>query len=35
MSAGANARVLYAMTELQLVAPDPDSNGAIQIQVRG
>ncbi len=35
MSAGANARVLYAMTELQLVASDPNSNGAIRIQVRG
>lgn len=35
MSAGTNARVLYAMTALQLVAPDPESSGVIKIQVGG
>ena len=34
-SAGANVRVLYAMSKLQLVAVDPASSGKILIQVRG
>mgnify|MGYP001813240929 FL=1 len=34
-SAGANARVLYAFTELQLVTIDPSASGKILIQVRG
>ena len=34
-SAGANARVLYAFAELQLLTVDPSSSGKILIQVRG
>jgi len=34
-SAGANARVLYAFSELQMLMVDPASNGKILIQVRG
>jgi polyhydroxyalkanoate synthesis regulator phasin len=34
-SAGANARVLYAFSELQMLAVDPSSSGKILIQVRG
>ena len=34
-SAGANARVLYAFSELQMLMVDPTSNGKILIQVRG
>lgn len=34
-SPGANARVLYALTELQLVTIDPAASGKILIQVRG
>jgi len=34
-SPGANVRVLYAMSELQLVSVDPASSGKILIQVRG
>jgi hypothetical protein len=34
-SAGANARVLYALAELQMLAVDPSSSGKILIQVRG
>jgi hypothetical protein len=33
-SAGANARVLYALAELQMVTVDPSSSGKILIQVR-
>ncbi|MDX2436887.1 MAG: DUF4388 domain-containing protein [Acidobacteriota bacterium] len=35
LSPGANARVLYALVELQLVTMDPSSSGKILIQVRG
>jgi hypothetical protein len=35
MSAGTNARVLYALTELQLVTPDPEASGGIKVQLRG
>ena len=35
LSPGANARVLYALTELQMVTVDPTSSGKILIQVRG
>jgi hypothetical protein len=34
-SAGANARVLYAFAELQMLTIDPSSSGKILIQVRG
>ena len=34
-SAGANARLLYAFAELQMLAVDPSSSGKILIQVRG
>jgi hypothetical protein len=34
-SAGANARVLYALAELQMLTVDPSSSGKILIQVRG
>ena len=34
-SPGANARVLYAMSELQFVSVDPAASGKILIQVRG
>jgi hypothetical protein len=34
-SAGANARVLYAFAELQMLTVDPSSSGKILIQVRG
>jgi hypothetical protein len=34
-SAGANARVLYAFSELQMLTVDPSSSGKILIQVRG
>jgi hypothetical protein len=34
-SAGANARILYAFSELQLLTIDPSSSGKILIQVRG
>jgi hypothetical protein len=34
-SPGANARVLYAFSELQMLMVDPASNGKILIQVRG
>jgi len=34
-SAGANARVLYAFSELQMLMVDPASSGKILIQVRG
>lgn len=35
LSPGANARILYALVELQLVTMDPTSSGKILIQVRG
>jgi hypothetical protein len=35
LSPGANARVLYALVELQMVTMDPSSSGKILIQVRG
>ncbi len=35
LSAGANARVLYALSELRMVTIDPSSSGKILIQVRG
>lgn len=35
LSPGANARLLYALTELQMVTIDPSSSGKILIQVRG
>ncbi len=35
LSPGANARVLYALSELQMVTVDPSSSGKILIQVRG
>ncbi len=34
-SAGANARVLYALAELNMLTVDPSSSGKILIQVRG
>ena len=34
-SAGANARLLYAFAELQMLSIDPSSSGKILIQVRG
>lgn len=34
-SAGANARVLYALAELQMLTVDPSSSGKVLIQVRG
>jgi hypothetical protein len=34
LSAGGNARVLYALTELQLVTPDSEASGGIKIQLR-
>ena len=34
-SAGANARVLYAFAELEMLTVDPSSSGKILIQVRG
>lgn len=34
LNPGANARVLYALTELQLITVDPSSSGKILIQVR-
>jgi hypothetical protein len=34
-SAGANARILYAFAELQMLTIDPSSSGKILIQVRG
>jgi len=34
-SAGANARILYALSELQMLTVDPSSSGKILIQVRG
>ena len=35
LSPGANARILYAFVELQMVSVDPSSSGKILIQVRG
>ncbi len=35
LSPGANARILYALVELQMVTMDPSSSGKILIQVRG
>ena len=34
-SPGANARILYALSELRLITVDPSSSGKILIQVRG
>jgi hypothetical protein len=35
LNPGANARVLYALAELQLITVDPSSSGKLLIQVRG
>jgi hypothetical protein len=35
LSPGANARILYALVELQMVTMDPSASGKILIQVRG